>query len=328
MMASVDVVVPCYQYGRFLRDCVTSVLTQDIGKLRVLIIDNASTDDSLEVAQQLAAEDARVEVIAHPTNKGATYSYNEGIDWAAADYFILIDADDLMVPRCLSRAVAVLQEQPEISFTHGMEARLLPDGSIGPGGLRWEDSRWTVSTGREFIERLCRTPVNNVGANTVVRRTSAQKRVGYYSASLPYSDDLEMWLRLATVGSVASTPTVQAIRRYHDARMSAGYDGVGVSDFTEREAAFEGFFHCHGHSLSNSKQLLRAARTGLGQHAYWSAVSHFFRGRTRAALMLLRYALRKCPSVALFPPVSWVFRMDRPLARITEVASQAILRRC
>ena len=64
-MASVDVVIPCYQYGRFLRDAVTSVLSQGISQLRVLVIDNASTDNSLEVATQLALEDRRVEVIAH-----------------------------------------------------------------------------------------------------------------------------------------------------------------------------------------------------------------------------------------------------------------------
>ena len=57
--ASVDVAIPCYPYGGFLRDCVTSVLTQAIRDVRVLIIDNASTDDSVEVALQIAAEDPR-----------------------------------------------------------------------------------------------------------------------------------------------------------------------------------------------------------------------------------------------------------------------------
>lgn len=56
-MASVDVIIPNYEYGRFLRDCVTSVLRQNIEALRVLIIDNASTDDSVEVARALARED-------------------------------------------------------------------------------------------------------------------------------------------------------------------------------------------------------------------------------------------------------------------------------
>ena len=56
-MASVDVIVPCYQYGHFLRDCAASVLTQDVSDLRLVIIDNASTDNTLEVARELAAAD-------------------------------------------------------------------------------------------------------------------------------------------------------------------------------------------------------------------------------------------------------------------------------
>ena len=86
-MSSIDVVVPCFQYGRFLRDSVGSVLRQEISSLRVLIIDNGSTDNSLEVARQLASEDKRVQIIAHGINLGPHASFNEGIDWATGDYF-------------------------------------------------------------------------------------------------------------------------------------------------------------------------------------------------------------------------------------------------
>ena len=88
-MGSIDVVVPCFQYGRFLRDSVGSVLRQEISSLRVLIIDNGSTDNSLEVARQLASEDKRIQIIAHGINLGQQASFNEGIDWARADYFMI-----------------------------------------------------------------------------------------------------------------------------------------------------------------------------------------------------------------------------------------------
>src|SRR6266404_5936013 len=118
-MASVDVAVPCYQFGRFLRDCVTSALRQDIEDLRVLIIDNASTDNTLDVARKLAAEDRRVEVVAHQTNLGPFASFNEGIDWASADYFMLLCADDLLAPGSLARAVSVMAQHPEVNLTYG-----------------------------------------------------------------------------------------------------------------------------------------------------------------------------------------------------------------
>src|SRR4051794_8632732 len=65
-MAKVDVVVPCYNYGRFLEPCVRSVLEQSVENVRVLIIDDGSSDDSLSVALKLSNEDLRVSVISHP----------------------------------------------------------------------------------------------------------------------------------------------------------------------------------------------------------------------------------------------------------------------
>src|ERR1700751_2438487 len=113
-MASVDVSIPCYQYGRFLRRCVTSVLSQEIRNLRVLIIDNASSDNSLDVARSLAAEDSRVEVVAHPANLGHHASYNEGIDWASAEYFTTLCVDVLLPPGSLRRAITIMERHPEV----------------------------------------------------------------------------------------------------------------------------------------------------------------------------------------------------------------------
>ena len=62
-MSSVDVIVPCYRYGMFLRECVESVLSQDFENLRVLIIDDASPDNTSEIAEVLMKDDARVTFI-------------------------------------------------------------------------------------------------------------------------------------------------------------------------------------------------------------------------------------------------------------------------
>jgi glycosyltransferase involved in cell wall biosynthesis len=327
-MAGVDVAVPCYQYGRFLRQCVSSVLNQDLRDVRVLVIDNGSTDDSREVAQELAASDRRVEVVSHRVNLGPHHCYNEGIDWAAAEYFLVLDADDFLVPGSLSRAVAVMQQRRDVSFTHGMEARILP-GATAPLVLRGDqDAAWTISAGRDFIERLCRRPINPVGSPTVIRRTSAQKRVGYYRPHLPYTDDLEMWLRLAAVGTVAQTDAVQAVRRLHEGQVSARYQRDNhVRDFGEREAAFESFFTQEGRLLPGSERLLKLARRRLGDHAYWSALSHVCRGHVRAGIELLRFSSRRRPLTPLVPPVGWILGMERPMERLADIGAEMIGRR-
>jgi glycosyltransferase involved in cell wall biosynthesis len=322
--AAIDVVVPCYEYGRFLRECVDSVLSQGIGDIKVLIVDNASTDNSLEVARQLATEDSRIEVVAHPRNVGATASYNEGIDWASAEYLVLLDADDLLAPGCLARALACMEAHREVSFTYGIEAFRLADGTIQVHPQDSGEARWQLTAGGEFIAQICRFPKNQVGAPTVVRRTSMQKRIGYYRPSLPYTDDLEMWLRLASVGDVGRISAVQGIRRIHGLQMSEAYRSNMVRDFAEREAAFVSFFSNEGRFVPDADAMLKLASRRLGEHAYWSAVSHLLRGHAGDAAQLIRFCLNRRPSAALVPPVGWLLRMDRPLHRVVQIGRETL----
>src|SRR6185437_3108423 len=99
------VVIPCYNYGRYLRECVHSVLSQAGADVRVLILDDCSRDATPEIGAALAAEDSRVEYRRHAVNRGHIATYNEGlIGWAAAEYCMLLSADDLLTPSALSRA--------------------------------------------------------------------------------------------------------------------------------------------------------------------------------------------------------------------------------
>jgi glycosyltransferase involved in cell wall biosynthesis len=118
-MAKIDVVVPCYNYGRFLEACVGSVLNQSVHDVRVLIIDDASSDNSALVAQRLAAGDPRVEVKIHSQNQGHIKTYNEGIEWAESNYFLLLSADDLLVPGAFERATGILDREPHVVLTYG-----------------------------------------------------------------------------------------------------------------------------------------------------------------------------------------------------------------
>src|SRR5215472_2760633 len=117
-MSSISVVIPCYNYGHFLRDAVDSALNgQDGVDVRVLVIDDASTDDSAEIAQKLAVEDPRIEVIVHSANKKNLATYNEGLlEWADGDYSVLLDADDRLTPGSLKRAADFMDANPNVGF--------------------------------------------------------------------------------------------------------------------------------------------------------------------------------------------------------------------
>lgn len=323
-MAKIDIVVPCYQYGRFLRGCVESALSQGIADLRVLIIDNASTDDSVEIARQLASEDRRIEIAMHPRNLGATASYNEGIEWAAAEFFMVLDADDMLAPGALASALSIMEAQPEISFAHGVEQHILADDSVAAYTPQPAGRRWHTISGRQYIERFCAFPENFVGASTVIRRTAAQKKAGYYRPELPFTDDVEMWLRLATLGAVASTDSVQALRRIHPHQISAVDQHSILRDLIEREAALRSFFANEGKALPDARRLFRKARRRLGEQAYWTGASHLCKGRVGSGARLFGFSLRRRPVSVVLPPVGYLFRLEKPLARIARVLRTAL----
>jgi glycosyltransferase involved in cell wall biosynthesis len=295
-MARVDIAVPCYNYGRFLRDCAGSILSQSHKNLRLLIIDNASTDDSLAVARQLAAEDARVEIRAHPKNLGPHASYNFGLDWASGDYFYLLDADDLLTPGSLECSVAIMEQNHDIAFAHGRELCLtLAAGekpAIEPEPL---DPAWEIVGGAEFIKRRCRDPRNTIGAPTVLRRVSAQKRIGYYRPSLPYTDDFEMWLRLATLGRVAETPRAQGIRRVHSGQATESYRKLPARDFVEHMAAIDSFFANEGRGIKDCAKLHHLARRTIAVNSLWYGLWRSGEGDKKNAELCIQYGVKLYP---------------------------------
>src|SRR4051794_3311396 len=108
-MAKVDVVIPCYNYGHFLGECVRSVLAQEGVEVRALVIDDASIDNTAAVAHALSVLDSRVQVISLPKNVGMIAAVNHGIGELIGDYFVKLDADDLLPPGSLKRSVALFE---------------------------------------------------------------------------------------------------------------------------------------------------------------------------------------------------------------------------
>ncbi len=121
---TVSVVVPCYRYGHYLPGAVRSVLDQTDVDAEVLIVDDASPDDSGEVAEALAAADPRIRVLRHAENKGHIATYNDGLEAVDGEYVVLLSADDLLPPGSLGRATALMEANPSVGMVYGHPLRL------------------------------------------------------------------------------------------------------------------------------------------------------------------------------------------------------------
>lgn len=302
-MAKIDVIVPCYNYARFLPACVASILKQPIQDIRVLIIDDASSDDTLAVARALAASDPRISIISHSKNQGCNFTYNEGFAWASADYLMLLSADDLLAPGALARAVPILDAHPDIAFVYGHCIEFEDSLPVSDTGEQFGYS-WNRYDGIDFIRSYCTSGINFVQTSAALVRTSVQKTVGGYRPYLPHTGDMEIWLRLAANGAVAGISAVQGLKRSHSSNMANGYYADIYPDFKQRQEAFSSFFAEYGDRLPEARTLQSQANRVLAEDAFWTAIGLMCRGQGSSGRQLLRFAVDLQPRLRYWPPLT------------------------
>jgi glycosyltransferase involved in cell wall biosynthesis len=308
-MGSVSVVIPCYRYGHFLADCVRSVLDQQPGvDVRVLIIDDASPDDSAERARELAAADSRISVVVHETNKRHIATYNEGLlDWADGDYCVLLSADDRLTPGALVRATALLDANPAVGFVYGHPLTFQDGSPLPPArGADWQVGQWAVRPGLWWLRRRFHAAEGCITSPEVVMRTSIQQRIGGYDPALPHSGDIEMWMRAAAISDVGHIRGAdQAYYRRHDANMSTVDFGGQLDDLRQRRAAFESVLVKCGYALPDGDADAWAAemRRRLARQALRRAVRAYDKGLTQSVPVdeLVAYAAECWPEYRRLP---------------------------
>lgn len=126
--------LPVYNGERFLRDALKCFRKQSFRNFKIVISDNASTDDTSAIAERAAAEDARISHVREATNRGAIWNFNRCIDLADTEYFKWAAADDMCAPTYLEECIAVLDQHREVVCCHALTKRCTDDGSV-----LWDD---------------------------------------------------------------------------------------------------------------------------------------------------------------------------------------------
>jgi GT2 family glycosyltransferase len=270
-MNTIDVVVPCYNYARFLPRCVHSILSQEGVAVRVLVIDDCSKDDSAQVAARLAAADSRVQFARHEKNAGHIATYNEGlIDWAKSEYSLLLSADDMLTPGALARATTALEKHPEAAMAYGMALSFVGEEDPPPIPAYDDADQIQVIGSRNFIEHTCLNG-NDIPTPTAVVRTSVQQKIGGYKPHLKHSGDMEMWLRFASQGAVVVLRATQAYYRHHSSNMSSQYLAAHLVDQLERLQACVEFCENWARDLPDHETLITTIHRDIAMQALWVA---------------------------------------------------------
>jgi Glycosyl transferase family 2 len=328
--ALVSVVIPCHNYARYLGAAVGSVLAQPGVLVEVVIVDDASTDNSLDLARALSASDDRVKVISHSENQGAVATFNDGLAVAEGEFIVRLDADDLLTPGSLNRAVSLARAWPSVGLVYGHPVHF--EGTV-PESAHTTASSWTIWPGSEWLEDRCATGKNVITAPEVLMRAAVVDKVGGQQ-HLAHSHDFEMWLRIAAHSDIGHIEGAdQAWHRDHNLSLSAREVDL-VGDLYDRRAAFEVLFSSSALPLSiGAARLLELATAALAREALTRACHLFDRGRgaEAASAELRAFAEASCPWIHRTPQWRGLERRRRLgpaiVPRLPWYLGRAVLRR-
>jgi hypothetical protein len=294
------VVITVFNYGQYLESCVRSALRQEGVDLNVLVLDDASTDDSLSIARSLAAEDPRVRVIAQPQNVGHIENANIGMTAANSEYVVKLDADDMLTEGSLMRSVALLQAFPSVGFVYGLP-QIIGEGPVP--AVRGRARSWTIWPGREWLRVRCKRGNNCIRQPEVVIRSSAFREVGPYRKDLSHTHDFELWMRLAARYDVGRVNGVyQGYYREHPASLSRTINGGLLTDLWERARAFDSLFSECSSQFVDTMGMSDIAHRAIAREALGYAVSSYTNGMAQRepADELAALALKICPEADQF----------------------------
>lgn len=185
----VSVVIPTYNYARFLAHAIESILAQEGAEAEIIVVDDGSTDHTHEVARRFAGN---IEYVSTP-HRGPAFARNTGIELSKGELIAFLDADDYWLPGKLARQLSFLRAHPVVDLCHG--AFLIASEGQETGRLRryWQHSGFLPS----LLELLRNCWVNT---STVIVRRSVFSQIGMFDTSFRTSEDWNMWLRIILSG--------------------------------------------------------------------------------------------------------------------------------
>lgn len=288
----VSVVVPCYNYGRYVEAAVRSALDQRGVEVDVTIVDDASSDDSVAVARRLVEADSRVRLVVHETNRGHVETYNEALALATGEFVVKLDADDLLTPGSLARSASLMSAHPEVAFCYGRAVEftdehppVLPESPV---------TSWTIWEGAAWLERVLRRGHNVILQPEVFLRRSAVEATGGYRTRLRWAEDYNWWLRLAASGAVGRVKgPAQGLYRVHGKSLQRSVADIELADLGARADAVDLFF-AEEDGIADSARLRRIAYASLTRNARELSVSALRRpdGGAESAAEFRRLAAR------------------------------------
>jgi glycosyltransferase involved in cell wall biosynthesis len=250
----VSVLMPVYNAERYLAEAIESILKQTFTDFEFIIVNDGSTDQSLQILQHYAQQDGRIRLISRE-NRGLVSSLNEGADLAMSPYIARMDADDISYSERLFKQVNFLKGHPEYVVI-GSKVQLI-DQDGDPLTL------FSLETTHQRIDFAHLQGKGGAIAHpaTMFRKDSFNS-VGQYRSAFIHAEDLDLWLRMAEVGKLGNLPDLLLDYRQHSQSVGHKYRteqidsaNKAIKEAYERRGIFNTDFRIAEILVTNQNQL-------------------------------------------------------------------------
>jgi len=260
---AVSVLMTVYNAGRFLDPSIRSILNQAFRNFEFLIVDDASTDDSRQVAEAWAQKDARIRVIRNETNKGQTPCLNQGLRLARGAWIARQDADDLSHATRLSEQHQFTTMRPEVVLL-GSCGRIIDENDRLVGLLDAPLTHAEIAWTSPFLNPFMHTSV-------MFRTEIVREEFGGYDERFRISQDYDLWTRILAKHPAANLP--QRLVAYRHLGTSLSKAGQSRAFAEAEQVARREARRVFGRDLNEEEfALLASFREGLApekRKAFW-----------------------------------------------------------
>lgn len=201
-MPEISVIIPAFNAERTIGETVTSVLSQTFVDFEVLVINDGSTDHTLDILTQV--QDDRVRILTFP-NAGVAESRNRGIQAARGKFLAFLDSDDLWTPTKLAEQRSALEANPQAAVAYSW------NDYINEHGKFFRHGSHPTYVG-DVYEALFQGSFIENGSNILVRQQAVDS-IGNFDPTLVPTEDWDFYLRLAEKYSFVCVPKVHVLYR-------------------------------------------------------------------------------------------------------------------
>jgi glycosyltransferase involved in cell wall biosynthesis len=263
-LPKVSVCVPTYNGAQYLRPCLESVLSQSFDDYELVIVDDRSSDDTVDIVREYGALDSRIRLVENSSNLGLVGNWNRCIDLARANWLKFVFQDDVLAPNCIADMIAATPSgYPVISSARDF----IFDTSVTEQDKRPYLANRTLieaiysdrnsMSGREF----CDVTLDNIAANLVGEPTAVLLRVDVFRRFGRFDDrlltycDAEYWTRVICHTGTLHIPDVLANFRVHRGATSA----INVANRAFRSSVLDKLIIRHEIAFADVYRPLRSA---------------------------------------------------------------------